>query len=282
MIIPEFNNELEQIKWLSENHKLLISYKKSESKKTDAVGFGIQSFVIDVKGERLKAEDIVSQPMYESGVINVRCIINATNILDSHKDVHFPNIWKKHLSERKDLLYLLQEHDFSFKGVISDEVKAFTQKYSFKDLGYEYDGDTECLVFDCIVRKSRNEYMFEQYVKGFVRNHSVRMIYVKMLFCLNSDNPEDSQLLDNYNKYAPLIANQEALQKCNWFYAVTEAKIADEGSAVVRGSCFTTPTISVTESKDIIQADESLEINEPLEDTQKPDNSQKIRKMFNL
>lgn len=282
MIIPEFKNKSEQIKWLSENHKLLISHKKSESKKTDAVGFGIQSFVTDVKGERLKAEEIVTQPMYESGIINVRCIINATNILDSHRDVHFPSIWKKHLSERKDLLYLLQEHDFSFKGVISDEVKAFTKKYTFKDLGYDYEGETECLVFDCIIKKSRNEYMFDQYVKGFVRNHSVRMIYVKMIFCLNSENPEDFQLLENYNKYAPLIANQDSLDDRNWFYAILEAKIADEGSAVVRGSCFTTPTISVTESKDIIQADNSLEKNEPLEYTQETDNSQQIRKMFNL
>jgi hypothetical protein len=46
--------------------------------------------------------------------------------MDSHKDVHLPGIWKKTLQENKDL-YLLEEHKFLFQGIITDQVKAYTQ-----------------------------------------------------------------------------------------------------------------------------------------------------------
>jgi len=256
--IKNFASEDEKFKWLHDNQAILKAERKSEPKKAD--GFGFVSFAIDERGEKLKSEEI-SQDV---NVLNVRCVINTTGLFDSHKDLHVPGIWKKSLSESK-LLYLCQEHDLSFKGIVSDEVKAFTKKYSWKELGFDFEGDTEALVFDSVVYKERNEFMFNQYKNGYVRNHSVRMQYIKEYFCMNSNETSHTQYKENWDKYIPLCANKEAAELYGWMYAVTEAKII-EGSAVVNGSNFVTPTLEVIENNK--QAEKSLDHKEPSTDTQ--------------
>ncbi|WDF45258.1 hypothetical protein PQ459_10140 [Chryseobacterium sp. KACC 21268] len=271
MEIKKFNNPKDQVKWLMDNQALIKAQRRNESKKTDGMSFGFTSFALNSKGERLKAEDLESdKEIIEKGVLKVKCIINATNILDSHCDLHVPGIWKKSLSEKK-LIYLCQEHDLSFKGIISDEVKAYTQTFTFTELGFpNYDGDCECLVFDATIHKDRNEYMYNQYLKGFVRNHSVKMGYVKEYFCVRdeyaSGDASYTQYVENWNKFAPMCVNIEDLDTVNYFWAVTEAKIRDEGSAVVKGSCFTTPVIELSDNDDDEDDDEN-------EDTQADDKS---------
>lgn len=264
--IKSFDNEKEEFDWLAKNQSLLKAQRKSEPKKTDGHGFGFTSFAIDERGEQMKADAIAQTPDFQSGILKVRCVINATNILDSHRDLHLPGIWKKSLSENK-LIYLCQEHSLTFEGIISDEVKAFTKNYSFVELGFPYEGNSECLIFDAIIRKDRNEYMFNQYAKGFVRNHSVRMEYVKEYFCMNSEDTDHANYKENYDKFSGLCANKDDMANVSWFYAITEAKIRDEGSAVVKGSCFATPTLEIT-PKNIDQAEESLDKSEPFSDTQ--------------
>lgn len=256
--IKKFDTETEKFNWLFENKEILKAERKSEPKKTDS--FGFISFAINNNGEKLKSEEI----NLNANTLNVRCIINTTGLFDSHYDVHIPGIWKKTLSENK-LFYLCQEHDLSFKGIISDEVKAYTKKFNWKELGFDFEGETEALVFDAIVHKDRNEFMFNQYKNGFVRNHSVRMQYIKEYLCMNSNDPQHTQLKDNWDKYIIFCANKETAEERGWFYAVTEAKMI-EGSAVVKGSNFVTPTLQVTESNK--QAEQSLENIEPLLNTQ--------------
>jgi predicted flavoprotein YhiN len=53
----------------------------------------------------------------------------------------------------------------------------------------------------------------------------------------------------NWDKYFPFVANKEAIVD-DHFWAVTEAKII-EGSAVLKGSNYATPTISITVPKNI-------------------------------
>jgi hypothetical protein len=273
--IKKFANKEDQDAWLIKNQDLLKAQRRSVPKFTDAHSYGFTSFAVNDRGEKLKAEDISNDPNIDNGVLKVKCIINATNILDSHRDLHLPGIWKKSLSEKK-LIYLCQEHDLSFKGIISDEVKAYTQTFTFKELGFTYDGNTECLVFDAVIHKDRNKFMYNQYLKGYVRNHSVRMEYVKEYFCMDNDSSEATQYKENWDKYAPLVANQECLDTVNWFYAVTEAKVRDEGSAVVKGSCTVTPTLEVTtENKN--QAGDN-----PLDNTREPStaDTQTKKKVF--
>lgn len=227
--------------WLVANKSTLLAQKKFGLKEADPVNFFVE--FINEKGEARKAAD--QSISLDATRLKARLIINTCNLLDSHRDVHITNIWNKTLSA-SPLLYLCQEHQMTFKGIISDEVLPFVKTYSWKALGAPYEGSTQCLVFDVIIDKSRNAFMFDQYIKKYVKNHSVGMYYIKVYMCINSD--EYPSEFDNWNKYYPLIANKEDADEVNYFFAVTEAKCV-EGSAVPRGSNFVTPTLSLEEEK---------------------------------
>lgn len=100
----------------------------------------------------------------------------------------------------------------------------------------------EVLIYEGIISKLRNEEMFKQYLNGWVLNHSVGMRYVKLLFCYDNSDPEHSQNKENFDKYYDSILNKEDVGE--YFWAVLEAKNI-EGSAVVKGSNFLTPVLSI-------------------------------------
>lgn len=104
----------------------------------------------------------------------------------------------------------------------------------------------EVLIYETTISRKRNEFMFNQYKNGYVLNHSVGMRYVKIFFCYDSEAPEYAADKENFDKYAPQILNTDALAGTSYFWAVTEAKNI-EGSAVVKGSNFLTPVLSIEE-----------------------------------
>ena len=273
--IKSFANQKDQFKWLVENLPALNAQRRAEPKKSDA--FMFVSYAIDERGERIKAtvESETPEETADTGVIKVRCIINTTNLLDSHCDVHLPGIWKKSIQELKQM-FLCYEHTLTYKGILSDEIKVFTKKFTWKDLGFDYEGETEALVFDVMMKKDfiyeENRFMYDRYKAGKVYNHSVRMQYIKECFCLNSDDPNATQYKENWDKYIDQVANKDDAMSRGWFYAVTEAKII-EGSAVVRGSNCATPAMEVEECEDKGQADNTSLGNEnpepPIDGTQK-------------
>ena len=91
--------------------------------------------------------------------------------------------------------------------------------------------------------------MFEQYAKGYVKEHSAGLRYVQLELAINSEAEWDKEEKAIWDKYYPLIANKEAADELGYFWAVIEQKII-EGSAVVRGSNFATPTLSVEPVQD--------------------------------
>lgn len=249
LIIKHFDDNGEQLKWIFDNREELKAQRKSMVKEAD--GFSFMSFAIDEKGERLKAEEIE----VNTKKLKIRAIINTTNLFDSHKDVHIPGIWKKSLSESK-MFYLVNQHNFTYNGILTDDVKAYTANYKWDDLSIKgLEGETQALVFDSIIDldspyisdSPENRKIFNLYKAGKVRNHSVGMRYVKDFMCINSEQyPEEKENWDKYYKY---VANKEEVDRYNYFFAVTEAKII-EGSAVVRGSNWATPTLTTEEIKD--------------------------------
>lgn len=262
LVIKSFSDTEEQLKWLYDNREDLKAQRKSISKEADSISF--VSFVVDEKGERLKADEIPT----DVSKIKVKVVINTTGLLDSHSDVHIPGIWKKSLSESK-VFYLVNQHAFNFNGILSDEVKAYTEDIEWKELGIQgLEGKTQALVFEAVLDKNsawfeniENRKLFNLYKSGKVRNHSVGMRYVKDYMCINSDAYEEEY--KNWQKYIEFVANKEDVEKRNYFWAVTEAKII-EGSAVVRGSNWATPTQSVEEIKDIeVEAEQITPTPEP-------------------
>lgn len=231
--LPIYETRKELFAYLKANKGLIFAEKKAVLKKADAFGH----FLSTNKMFSTKADNTSTN----ESILTVKSVINTTNVLDSHDDVHIDGLWSKSLKEVKQL-YLLQEHDFSFKGVISGEVTATADIVNWKSLGVEALGTTQALIFESIVDKARNECMFETYKRGEVLNHSVGMRYVKLDLAINDPEEEDEYKV--WQMYAGRVLNQEALLEKGYFFAVTEAKLI-EGSAVLVGSNPITPTLEV-------------------------------------
>jgi hypothetical protein len=252
----QFATQDELFKALRDNKNTLIAQKKMITKDADATFHYVG--IENDKGEVVKAE---SMPLADANGLKAKLIINTTNLLDSHNDLHVKGIWNKSVKEQKNLL-LLQEHQMTFDKIITDEVKASVIEMKWSDLGYSYKGTTEALTFEANIPKIRNPFMFEQYAKGYVKEHSVGMRYVKLDLAVNSESKFDVEEKEVWDKYYNEIANKEVADERGYFWVVSEAKVV-EGSAVVKGSNFATPTISVEAVKDT-----PAEQTEPLQDTQ--------------
>lgn len=244
----KFKTKKELFKFMIKNHDALISLKKSEMKKAEACSFlGINNYTL--KGDSVyKANEIITEP---GNKINVLAVINSTNWLDKHMDVHIPGLWKKSLQENKFIKHL-QEHRMAFDKIISDksDLKSFTKKLTWKELGFNFTGKSECLIFDSIVKRSRNEFMFDQYANGHVDNHSVGMRYIKISMCINDES--SGAYFDAWEKYYDQIINPEIADKKGFFWAVPEAMVV-EGSAVPIGSNIVTPTLENNKTEKELQ-----------------------------
>jgi hypothetical protein len=247
--------------YIVKNEALIFHAKKSTIKKADE----IQSMpmYVDEKGNFISKEE-VAQTQIDPNKLKVVVVINTTNWYDSHCDVHIPGIWKKTLSDnKKNGFYLLESHGREFEDVIAEGCSGYTKVLSWKDLGLTLAGTTEALIFDGIIEKDRNEYMFDQYQKGYVKKHSVGMRYVKMVTCINDDDYPVQK--ENWDKYIEMVANRTEAEADGYFWAVLEAKII-EGSAVLFASNCMTPVMetSMIEGKNDSEEDTQ---NQPPEGT---------------
>jgi len=262
--VPANLSKKDLLKFLVENKNILIAEKKSITKESDpvTVGFSLSDkYFVDKEGKLTKSVANVEKEMIAGGPETVLCVINTTNWMDSHSDVHIPGIWNKSLKDNKLFLHL-QEHEMAFASVISDESKGYTEKLTWKELGLEKTGTTEALIFATPLT-GRNPYMEEQYRKGFVKNHSVGMRYVVIKLCVNESEDEYyKEEYANWVQYSPMVANIEDAENQGYFWAVLEAKII-EGSAVVKGSNIITPTIGFKSSQPVV----TTEKNEPADAT---------------
>ena len=260
----KFKTKKELYKFLVDNKDTLIAQKKSTKKEVDCGVIVSPTIVKDAKKANKQESELIQDP----DKIKVVAIINTTNLMDSHSDVHLPGIWKKSISENKFILHVQEHESHEFEKIISegDDLKVYTKNYTWSELGYDFEGTTEALVFESIVRKARNEFMFKQYANGWVKNHSVGMYYVRMDIAINDEDYPNE--FEAWNKYYPEVANKETADERGYFWYVLEAKVI-EGSAVPLGSNYITPTISVESTKAAPEESTQQETIEPPSSTQK-------------
>lgn len=243
MDIPVFNTKKELFNFLVTNKNTLIAQKKAVIKHADAIICNPK--ILNTNQVNKDDNNLLDR---KPGDCLVKVVINTTNIMDSHMDVHMPGIWTKSIQENKNILHI-QEHEMKFENIIADgkDLKAYVESISWADLGFPFIGKTEALIFESNVKADRNPFMADQYRKGYVKNHSVGMQYVKIVMCINDEDYGSE--FEAWQKYYPEVINKELADEFGYFFAVKEAKVI-EGSAVPRGSNYATPTISVTESKE--------------------------------
>lgn len=226
-----------------QNKAKIKALKKAEKKIADAVCYS--NYLIGKDGSIDKADNTG----IDEGMIKVTPVINSCYWYDSHGDVHIPGIWNKSLSDNSKRaangIFHLQEHSMKFQNIIAEygDVNPYVRSVSWRELGVEFDGATECLCFDSTVRKEVNQYMFDLYSKKRVKNHSVGMYYVNIDLAVNFDSKDFEEEYALWKKYIDFIPNADEAKEDGMFWAVTEAKVI-EGSSVVIGSNTITPTLN--------------------------------------
>lgn len=234
-----FADDEEAFKYLIENKKILIAEKKTKVKEADSLPY-FGSLQNENK-EIVKANNSVE--LKDALNIKVVAVSNACNYYDSHGDVSIKGSWNRTAKNTKDGLHL-QEHQMKYDKLISDDVEFKVETKTWKELGYNYEGETECLVMYSKVQKEDNPYMFDKYIKGKVKNHSSGLRYVDVEYAINSEADWAKEEKSVWDKYYSSIINKEDVDERGYFLAVKEQKII-ENSAVLKGSNPATPTISV-------------------------------------
>lgn len=226
----EFSSQEELFAELKKNEARLIDIRKTER------------FSSSISGVLRQVGD-TSKFAVEDGYIYP--IINTTNYMDSHSDVHLSGLWNKSFSEQKGKIYYVADHDLSIKSIIAfkEDVEMMLIDTTFKELGYNLEGSTQALVFKIAKDKIQLEQAKQIIESKRDIQHSVRMRYINIKLAMNSTNPDYAENKQVFDQYLPLIANKEKAIEQGYFYAVTEAAISKEGSMVVFGSNDITPLI---------------------------------------
>lgn len=176
-------------------------------------------------------------------------IINTTNVVDSHRDVHLKGIWNKSAKEQNRKTYYVFDHELKSLSIIvkAKDVEIKVIPTTFRALGYPMDGDTEALTFvfdeDKIIHDRGKEFLEDSEMQN-----SIRMRYLDVRLCMNSENVEHKQYKENYNNYKSEVANVDDLGELEYFYAVKEAAIVNEGSLLPFGSNKYTPIVYFKEA----------------------------------
>ena len=258
-------------KELKENENVIFAQKKLECKSIDK---GLQIVTNQSEISKAIANETIKGLKLDNDFYYF--VVNSSNILDSHGDVHVEGNWNKTVKEQQGKVYLVWEHQLDRKNIIAvpKDIELIATKIPFTLLGKDYDGDSYCLIYkvakDKIIDKQAKEFL-EQ---GIDLQASVRMIYIKIEFAFNSNNPEFAKQKQNFDLYYPTIRNIKETGEREYFTIVKEAKNVNESSLVLFASNSATGLIN-NENKEEQSDDTLIEIKE-----EQSDDTQKVKRVL--
>jgi len=232
-----FETKKDMIDFLVQNKRLNIAKRKSTIKTKRC------SFSASGKGDAIKSN--VAPDIGDT----IQAVINTTNIMDSHDDVHAKSIWNKSAKEQNGKTFFLTDHNMSFDNVISwpKDVEVSLREITWAELGQKFDGSTTALVFTTKLHDYSNKSYVNALKAGVPIEHSIRMRYIDVELAVNDDEYKEEYSV--WKAHIDEVVNRELAEEKGYFYYVREAAIASEGSAVLSGSNSATPTLSVGEEK---------------------------------
>lgn len=132
-----FASKAELFKALRLNIDRIIAVKKAQIYESFTKG-GVSAWCIDKEllatkvGPHLKDDCIYP-------------VINTTNYLDSHDDVHWPGIWDKSVKEQQGKLYYVCDHKVETGTIIAwpSDVTAMLKTVPWSFVGKDYEGNTQ-------------------------------------------------------------------------------------------------------------------------------------------
>lgn len=228
----KFTDKMDQTRFIKSRLQELKAIKMMEYKtksepllKSDMFSKEFKPMIEDIKGE----------------LIQVKTVINTTNIIDSHMDLHMPPIWNKTVKDNP-FSHHLKQHENKFESIIAKKAKSYNEQMNFKDLGLNVDFATTANINEFVLSRDKMPFMFDAYKNGDVEQHSVGMMYVDLDLAYYDE--ESAKEMDYFNEMKEYAVNKEVADEYGYFWIVNEAK-KREGSAVVFGSNSVTPTLYV-------------------------------------
>lgn len=246
----KFTDKMDMIRFMKNNFKELLYLKKSEYK-TD----------VNPMISGLKTKSFTPEINVKSDIIEVEAVINTTNIIDSHMDLHLESTWNKTVNDNPHT-YHLQEHVNSFSHVLSSKASQRNEVMNFNKLGLDVDFQTVANINRFVLSRDKNKLMFDSYAKGEVSQHSVGMRYVNLSIAYHDE--DDQKEMDYFNEMKAKAVNPEVADRYGYFWVISEA-MKREGSAVLFGSNSVTPTLYVKD----FEPSKDTRKKEPSEDTRK-------------
>lgn len=231
-----FNNKNDFIQFLKKNKEDLYRLKKMEYKESTPI------VPINMITTSFQPKVNVT-----TDKIRIKAIINSTNVIDSHMDLHLPSIWNKTVSDNPYSFHL-KEHKRSFEDVISNKAKSYNEIMTFKDIGIDSEMSFVANINDFVLEEKDFPYMFKMYAEGKVTAHSVGMKYVKISLAYYDE--DDEKELNYFNESKAKAINPEVADENGYLWVIQEAQKI-EGSAVVFASNSITPTLIVEDYKNI-------------------------------
>jgi len=227
----DFNNETDMFRALQANKSLIIDQKKANVLKSYDKHVGVPLGKKLLRIETLKNVQIDDDHEF--------IVVNTTNILDSHKDLHVKGIWNRSVQQRQGKNYLVTDHKMEMSHVVvkKQNVKMLIADIPFSAIGTGYEGETQALIYKFLKTDIINDSVKEWLNSGDDIEASVRMQYVNVELAMNSQDKRDKEELQAYNKYIGEIANiTDFEEEISYFWVVKEAKNISESSLVLAGS----------------------------------------------
>lgn len=228
----DFKDKASMFRQLVLNKDEIIAFKKSQIQKSCDKGNSVIAKVLDPS----KLTDQVKGMSFDDNHYYIA--VNSTKILDSHEDLHLNGIWDVTVKAQQGKNYLVDTHVLSVGTTIArkEYIEMIIATVPFAMVGKSYKGDTQVLIYKIPKDKIIDQKAKEWLDSGDDIEASVRMQYVTIEFCLDSDDKEDVTFKANYDKYYPIIANKDDFEEIFYFWAVSEAKNINESSLVLFGS----------------------------------------------
>lgn len=258
--IPDFGSKKELFAHLRKNHDSIIAQKKALPTTSDNLEFGYS--LRDNPGRKFQQPGFkaaVSQAAATASTetekeLVVDIIANVAGWCDSQMDVMIKDNWNKSISDAgasgQKLIYHLKNHVYSTDAIIGKDPELYTKMIDLSMFNFTSDiKKAQALMMSSTVCEDYDCKTFQLYEDGQIKQHSIGLQYVKIYFCMDSDEPEDTMYKDNWDKYYPLVINKERIDGRGYFWAVTEAKIL-EVSAVLFGANELTPIYSTSQPTD--------------------------------
>lgn len=256
-----FSSNEELFKHLMANKTLIIESKKAEIYKSIDKGLSI------CNNQKSIAKMSEASKAFEMDPDYYYFVVNSSNILDTHTDMHVENNWEKTVKEQQGKVYLVFDHTLKRSEIIAmkQDVEMFTAKIPFALIGKKYEGDTYCLIYK--VKKSAiiNEDAKNWLEKGYDLEASVRMQYMDIDIAIDTKDEEMTKEKATFDAYFPLIANKDDFTSITYFWIIKQAKNVMESSLVMFGSNSATGRIQENTEPE----KSTLEDTEPTKDTPK-------------